>query len=140
LPNHIERCGGGGVVGAKVEDAANEGKDRTGKRGAGTAMADAFATDPILLVGEGEVNRSGMGDIKDGTGRGGQLPGAVVEHDVLQPKGGTAGVFVGREGILARPAKKEEPDERDVTDGLGPRGDGVTVQVVDQVQRGGLNS
>ena len=31
LPNHVERGGGGGVVGAKVENAANEGKDRTGK-------------------------------------------------------------------------------------------------------------
>ena len=127
-------------MGAKVQDAPDKRMDGASRSVLGAAMSNAFAANAVLLVGEGQVNRSGKGDVKDGTGRGGQLPGAVVEHDVLQPKGGTAGVLVGREGILAGSAKEEETDQRDVTDGLGPSGDGVTVQVMDQVQGGWLNS
>jgi hypothetical protein len=39
-----------------MEDAANEGQDRTGKGVARTTMADAFAANAIFLVREGEVD------------------------------------------------------------------------------------
>ena len=127
LPDHVKRGGGGGVMGTKVEDAANEGQNRAGEGIARTTMADSFTTDPVLLVREGEVDRSGGGNFGDGTGRCGQLSGAVVEHYILEAKGGAACVCIGRKGILTRPAQEEEADQGDVADGLGPGSDSLTV-------------